>query len=243
MHGNLAKNAELLAALSAGQFAAGIDIAVCPPFVYLSQAQTLLAGSQVMLAAQDVSRWEQGAFTGEVSASMLADVSCRFVLVGHSERRTMHGETDEVVAEKFVAAQSAGLLPVLCVGETLLERDAGRAREVVVRQLSVVLARCGVDALRSAVLAYEPVWAIGTGRSATAVQAAEVHGWLRESVAAKSVQVAEELRIVYGGSVKSGNAEELFAMKDIDGALVGGASLVAEEFLSIAHFLGSRGEV
>ena len=242
MHGSLSKNAELLSALRAGLSGdARVEVAVCPPFPYLAQVQGLLAGSGISLAAQDLSLHEQGAYTGEVSAGMLCEFGCRYVLVGHSERRSLHGESDAVVAGKFSATQAAGLVPVLCVGETLAERDAGMAREVVLRQLAAVVDLLGVRALQDAVVAYEPVWAIGTGRSASAEQAAEVHAWLRNAVAAASEDVAVSLRIVYGGSVKATNAAALFAQPDIDGALVGGASLVSDEFLSIAHFLGSRG--
>lgn len=242
MHGSLSKNAELLSALRAGLGGdARVEVVVCPPFPYLAQAQGLLAGSGISLAAQDLSLHEQGAYTGEVSAGMLREFGCRYVLVGHSERRSLHGESDDVVAGKFAATQAAGLVPVLCVGETLVERDAGMAREVVLRQLAAVVDRLGVCALQDAVVAYEPVWAIGTGRSASAEQAAEVHGWLRTAVAVVSEGVAASLRIVYGGSVKASNAAALFVQPDIDGALVGGASLVSEEFLSIAHLLGSRG--
>jgi triosephosphate isomerase len=241
MHGSLAQNAELLAALRAGLDEEGVEVVVCPPFPYLAQATDVLAGCDISIAAQDVSERGQGAYTGDVSAAMLSDLGCRYVLVGHSERRTLHGETDAVVAAKFSAAQAVGLLPILCVGETLEEREAGRAQEVVRHQLSAVIKVCGANALTKMVLAYEPVWAIGTGRSATAGQAAEVHSWLRAAIAEESAEVAAGVRIVYGGSVKAANAAELFAMQDIDGALVGGASLVASEFLSIAHFLGSRG--
>ncbi|HWL29108.1 MAG TPA: triose-phosphate isomerase [Burkholderiaceae bacterium] len=231
MHGNQAVNATLLDGLCAGIPAAGsCDVAVCVPFPYLGQAYAKLQGSGIGWGAQDVSRHEQGAFTGEVSAAMLADFGCGWVLVGHSERRSMHGESDELVAEKAVAALNAGLTPVVCVGETLAEQDAGQTADVIERQLAPVLA-LSAPLVARLVIAYEPVWAIGTGRSASPEQAQAVHGLIRSRVAKLGVP---DLRILYGGSVKGSNAASLFAMPDIDGALVGGASLVAEEFLRIA---------
>jgi triosephosphate isomerase len=203
---------------------------VCVPFPYLAQAAHALKGSAIAWGAQDISTQAQGAFTGEVSGRMLNDFACRFVLVGHSERRALHAETDQLVAEKARAALSAELIPVVCVGESLTERDAGQAVAVIARQLAPVLA-LGAGAVKKMVVAYEPVWAIGTGRTASPEQAQEVHAAIRsalESIGAAQVQ------ILYGGSVKAANAASLFAMPDIDGALVGGASLVAEEFLAIA---------
>lgn len=232
MHGATAANAVLLKALVAGA-GQGADLAVCVPFPYLAQAQALLGGSPLAWGAQDVSAHAQGAFTGEVSAAMLQDFGVRYVIVGHSERRTLHGEDDALVVAKTNAVLSAGLCPIVCLGETLAERDAGRTAEVVLRQLDAVLAGCGVAALAKAVLAYEPVWAIGTGRTATPAQAQEVHALLRARLARQDAAVAAGLKILYGGSVKAANAAELFAQPDIDGGLVGGASLVAEEFLAI----------
>ena len=228
MHGNLADNAALLNALSHASPAC--DLAVCVPFPYLTQTAELLKGSKVSWGAQDVSKHTQGAFTGEVSAMMLNDFGCKWAIVGHSERRTMHGETDQLVADKAAAAIAAGLTPVVCVGETLSERDAGQAVDVIHRQLAPVLA-LGEDALQRLVIAYEPVWAIGTGRTATPEQAQEVHAAIRTALAGNN---AAGVRVLYGGSVKAANAASLFGMPDIDGALVGGASLVADEFLKIA---------
>ncbi len=231
MHGQRAANASLLDGLRANASAASAcDLAVCVPFPYLDQARAGLQGSSIAWGAQDVSKHEQGAFTGEVSAAMLADFGCQWVLVGHSERRTLHGETDLLVAEKATAALAAGLTPVVCVGETLAEQEAGKTQEVIARQLAPVLA-LGAEQVGRIVLAYEPVWAIGTGRTATPEQAQAVHAGIRSQLAALGVP---EVRILYGGSVKASNAASLFAMSDIDGALVGGASLVAEEFLRIA---------
>lgn len=231
MNGGLASNAALLVALLAGwKPRAGRDVAVCVPFPYLAQARDALAGSPWAWGAQDVSRHAAGAFTGDVAAGMLAEFGCRFVLVGHSERRQLHGETDAEVGAKAVAALAAGLTPVACVGETLAERDAGQWQAVVARQFDAVAAALEKD-LPLAVLAYEPVWAIGTGRTASPEQAQEVHAFLRTRLRQAG---AEGVRVLYGGSVKAANARELFAMPDVDGGLVGGASLVATEFLAIA---------
>ncbi|MDE2600339.1 MAG: triose-phosphate isomerase [Rhodocyclaceae bacterium] len=233
MHGSLAANAALLQAL-ASKPEQGAEMAVCVPFPYLQQAQAVLRNSAVAWGAQDVSEHAQGAYTGEVSAAMLGDFDCLYVVVGHSERRSLYGERDEQSAAKVAAALAGGLVPILCVGETLAEREAGSTEAVVSRQLDVVLRHCGVEALSKAVLAYEPVWAIGTGRTATPGQAQQVHAFLRHRVASADADVARGLRILYGGSVKAANAGELFAQPDIDGGLVGGASLVADEFLAIA---------
>lgn len=231
MHGNQAANAVLLDGLCAGVTAVpNCDVAVCVPFPYLGQANASLQGSGLSWGAQDVSRHEQGAYTGEVAPAMLADFGCTWVLVGHSERRAMHGETDQLVADKAAAALNAGLTPVVCVGETLDEQEAGRTQDVISRQLAPVLA-LGAPLLDRIVVAYEPVWAIGTGRTATPDQAQEVHAFIRAQLAELGVP---QVRILYGGSVKASNAASLFAMPDIDGALVGGASLMAEEFLRIA---------
>jgi len=229
MHGSLATNRALLEALVAG--VKGVECAVCVPFPYLAQAAERLRGTAIAWGAQNVSEFAQGAYTGEISAAMLADLGCRYVLVGHSERRQLYGETDAQAAAKFAAAQGAGVRPILCVGETLDERDAGRTEEVVARQLDVVLAHSNFG---DAVLAYEPVWAIGTGRTATPQQAQEVHGFLRKRVGAAT-------RILYGGSVKSQNAAAIFAMPDVDGGLIGGASLVAQDFLAICAAAQAKG--
>lgn len=236
MQGRQAGNAALLQALKAQEAEwPGVDMWIAPPSVYLLQVSGLLAGSGIALAAQNVARENDGAYTGEVSAGMLADCGCKAVIVGHSERRMHYGESDVQVAEKFLKAQGAGLVPILCVGETLEEREAGVTADVVCRQLEAVLNVAGVRALGQAVVAYEPVWAIGTGRTATPEQAQEVHVLLRERVAREDAAVASGLRILYGGSVKAANAPALFAMADIDGALVGGASLDAGEFVAIAR--------
>jgi triosephosphate isomerase (TIM) len=231
MHGSLAANADLLRAVKAGTAVA--ELAVCVPFPYLGQAQAELAGSTVGWGAQDVSTQEQGAFTGEVSAAMLKDFGCRYVIVGHSERRTLHGESDATVAAKYAAALRHGLTPILCVGETLAEREANVTADVVRRQLEAVLATSGVASLASAVIAYEPVWAIGTGRTATPEQAQDVHALIRARLASDDAGIAAGVRILYGGSMKPGNAGELMRQPDIDGGLIGGASLVAADFLAI----------
>lgn len=234
MHGGLKTNQQLLQDVVAGVAGLnGVAVAVCVPFPYLAQAQSVLSGTPVVWGAQNLSEQAQGAFTGEVSAAMLQDFGCRYVLVGHSERRSLYGESDKLVAEKFAAALASGLRPILCVGETLEQRDAGKTLEVVSAQIDAVLNRVGVAAFSGAVVAYEPVWAIGTGRTATSAQAQEVHAAIRAQIAKADAKVAEGLQILYGGSVKPGNAAELFAMPDIDGGLIGGASLVAADFLAI----------
>lgn len=235
MHGNLRQNATLLERIVAGVSELSCDVAVCPPFPYLGQVRELAAGSKVFCGAQSLSEYDSGAYTGEVSAAMLADMGCRYVLIGHSERRALYGETSEIVAEKFAAAQRVGLVPILCLGETLTEREAGKTGEVVAEQLAVVLKRVGIGALRSAVLAYEPVWAIGTGVTASPAQAQAVHAAIRAQVAAMDREVADGLCILYGGSVKPQNALELFGQVDIDGGLIGGAALVADDFLAICQ--------
>ena len=234
MHGGTAANAALLQAVVSGIGAVGeVGVAVCVPFPYLAQAQAMLAATPVAWGAQTVSEHVQGAYTGETSASMLADFGCRYVIVGHSERRALYGEDDARVAAKFVAAQAGGLVPILCVGETLAQRESGETMQVVGAQLDAVLAAAGAGAFARAVVAYEPVWAIGTGRTASPAQAQEVHAAIRARIAARDAAVAAGLQILYGGSVKPQNAAELFAMADIDGGLIGGASLVANDFLAI----------
>jgi len=212
----------------------GVEVAVCPPYVHIPDVVEVLSGRAVVVGAQDVAKESNGAYTGEVSAAMLKEF-CRYVIVGHSERRQYYCEDDEVVAAKFAAAQSEGLLPILCVGETLEERESDRTEQVIRAQLDAVLERNGVAAFGEAVIAYEPVWAIGTGRTATPDQAQAVHRFIREHLAAHDADVAEGVRILYGGSVKPGNAAELFAMPDIDGGLIGGASLSVEDFVSICR--------
>jgi triosephosphate isomerase len=239
MHGSRAENASLVSGLlDLLQPGKRAEILLCPPFPYLMETARLLKDSGVALGAQSVCAEAQGAFTGEVSAAMLKDVGCRYVLVGHSERRQLFGESDALVARKFVAAQGQGLVPVLCVGETLDEREGDQTTIVVSRQLEAVLAVTGVQALAKAVIAYEPVWAIGTGRTASPEQAQEVHAMIRAKVAERDGTIGGSVRILYGGSVKASNAQELFAMPDIDGGLVGGASLKADEFARICAGAG-----
>lgn len=236
MHGSLAENDALLGALKSGlRGSAGYECAVCVPFPFLGQAQSILRGSAIAWGAQDVSEHAKGAYTGEVSAAMLQEFGCRYVIVGHSERRAMHGEDSRQVARKVKAAQAAGLTPILCVGETLAQRDAGTTDAVVTEQLVTVIEDLGVAALAGVVVAYEPVWAIGTGKTATPDQAQAVHAAIRAQIARRDVDLAAAVKILYGGSVKAGNAGELFAMPDIDGGLVGGASLDAKEFLGICQ--------
>ncbi|MGE4451187.1 triose-phosphate isomerase [Castellaniella sp.] len=231
MHGSLAANAALLDGLVAGAARAGAaQLAVCVPFPYLAQARDVLAGTPISWGAQDISVHTHGAYTGEVAPAMLADFGCAWALCGHSERRALHGESSALVAAKAASALAAGLTPVVCVGETLADRDAGQVECVIGDQLDPVLV-LGADALVRMVIAYEPVWAIGTGRTATPEQAQAVHAFIRASLARHG---AGQTRILYGGSVKAANAASLFAQPDIDGALVGGASLVADEFLDIA---------
>ncbi|RZT93664.1 triose-phosphate isomerase [Rivibacter subsaxonicus] len=232
MHGSHAANEQLLEALkAAGPLPA--DAAVCVPFPYLAQAAERLARTAFAWGAQDCSQHEQGAYTGEVSAPMLADFGCRYVIVGHSERRALHAESDQLVADKAKAALAKGITPIVCVGETLAQREAGETEAVVKRQLSAVihtLAHCAGEM----VVAYEPVWAIGTGRTASPEQAQQVHALLRAQLAAATPRAAQ-MQILYGGSVKPDNAVELFAKADIDGGLIGGASLKAADFLAICR--------
>ena len=229
MHGDRASNRALLDAVLAGiERLDGVDCAVCVPFPYLGEVAEQLAKTRLAWGAQNLSEHAQGAFTGEVSAPMLAEFGCRFVLVGHSERRQLYGETDAAVASKFAAVLAHGMTPVLCLGETLDEREAGRTEQVVGRQLEAVLGLNGNEAFKRAAVAYEPVWAIGTGRTASPEQVQAVHALLR-------ARVLPETRIVYGGSVKPGNAVALFAMRDVDGGLIGGASLAAGDFIAIVQ--------
>ncbi|MBW8459581.1 MAG: triose-phosphate isomerase [Thiobacillus sp.] len=233
MHGSLAENAALLSALKPAL--AGIEAVVCVPFPYLAQAQAELTGSSIAWGAQNVSEQAKGALTGEVSVSMLLDFGCTYVIVGHSERRSLYGESDALVARKYMAAQAAGLTPILCVGESLAERESGVTEAVVSRQLDAVIDAAGVASLAKAVIAYEPVWAIGTGKTASPEQAQAVHAFIRSKVSALDASVADQLVIQYGGSVKAANAAELMAQPDIDGGLIGGASLVADEFVAICR--------
>ena len=234
MHGNLAQNQSLLEAVVLETRALqNASCAVCVPYPYMAQAQLILQGSHLAWGAQNVSQHHQGAYTGEVSADMLADFGCRYVVVGHSERRTLFGEEDQVVAEKFRAAQDRSLIPILCVGETLAQRELDETEKVIGKQLDAVINLVGIDAFRQSVIAYEPIWAIGTGKTATPQQAQEVHANIRNRIAAQSGEIAGNIQILYGGSVKASNAHKLFEMPDIDGGLIGGASLIAAEFVSI----------
>ena len=220
---------------------AGIDtvttaeMAVCPPYVYIPQVAAMLAGTPISYGAQDVSDQEAGAYTGEVAPGMLADIGCKYAIVGHSERRSIYGESDEFTASKFAAARKAGLIPILCVGELLEEREQGITEQVVERQLDAVIDLEGIAAFASAVIAYEPVWAIGTGKTATPDQAQDVHAFIRGKLAGLDKVVADGVRILYGGSMNPGNAAELLAMQDIDGGLIGGASLKPDDFLAIGQ--------
>lgn len=236
MNGSQAMVKSLLEALLEGsRDDANVDMAVFPPAPYLGQVQSLLENSSIAWGGQTVNPVEKGAHTGEVANSMLLDFACRYVLVGHSERRAIYGESDQDVAERFASALEAGLVPVLCVGETLEERESGITEAVVARQIDAVLAKSGIEAFANAIVAYEPVWAIGTGLTASPEQAQAVHAFIRDKFAALDAIIAGQLRILYGGSVNGSNAADLFAREDIDGGLVGGASLKAEDFLAIRN--------
>ena len=236
MNGSTASARALLAEIKAGVDAvAKCEVAVCPPFIYLPLAQAELTNTAIAWGAQNLSTEAVGAFTGEISAAMLLDCGCSYVIVGHSERRMLYGEDDQRVATKFAVARAAGIKPILCVGETLEEREQGITEAVIARQLDAVIAAQGASALAAGVIAYEPVWAIGTGKTASPEQAQQVHAFIRGRIAAQDASVAEGLRILYGGSMKSGNAAELMAQPDIDGGLIGGAALVASDFLGICR--------
>jgi triosephosphate isomerase (TIM) len=232
MHGSRAMAGELVARVGAA-LPPAVDVLVLPPFPYLAQLAERHQGSALAIGAQDLSQHAEGAHTGEVSAAMLKDIGCSHVLTGHSERRQHHAESSALVAAKFVAAQSASLIPILCVGETLDEREAGTTESVIAAQLDAVIEAAGIAAFARAVVAYEPVWAIGTGKTATPAQAQAVHAFIRDKFARLDATIADSLRLLYGGSVKPANAAELFGQADVDGGLIGGASLVAEDFLAI----------
>ena len=236
LNGSSAANEALIAGIVAGvPGGSGFSLLVCPPYPYIAAVAAEVAGSAVSVGAQNVSEHESGAYTGEVAASMLADIGCEYVIVGHSERRAIYGESSFQVAAKFQAAQAAGIVPILCVGETLEEREAGTTESVVDYQLGAVLDAAGIGAFAKAVVAYEPVWAIGTGMTATPEQAQEVHKHIRAQLSAKDAGIAAGVQILYGGSMKGENAAGLLAMPDIDGGLIGGASLKAKDFLAIAE--------
>ncbi len=236
MYGRLASNKSLLEGVIAGL--SGMNAAayaVCVPYPYLHQAQEMLRGTSVAWGAQNLSQFAEGAYTAEVAAGMLTDFGCRYVIVGHSERRGLFAESNETVAAKVDAAIKSGLTPIVCLGETLAEREAGITEQVVGAQLDAVVSVVGVAALAKTVIAYEPVWAIGTGKTASPAQAQAVHAFIRQRVAQQDGQVAQGLCILYGGSVKPNNAAELFSMSDIDGGLIGGASLAANDFVAICR--------
>ena len=236
MNGSREENSRLVEAIKAGVAGGvGAEVAICPPAIYIPQVAELLSGTEVAWGGQNLSQEASGAFTGEVAGSMLRDYACKYVIIGHSERRSLYGEDDALVAAKFITAQKAGLIPILCVGELLEEREAGETEAVVARQMDAVVASAGIAAIANAVIAYEPVWAIGTGKTASPAQAQEVHASIRQRLAGQDAAVAEKVQILYGGSVKADNAAELFAMADIDGGLIGGASLDAESFLAICR--------
>ena len=241
MNGSRAFTDQLIPAIIAGlRGREAVEVLVCPPFPYLAAAEAKLGGTALMLGAQDVSQHAAGAHTGEVAAAMLKDMGCAYVIVGHSERRAMLGESNEIVAGKFAAAKKGGLKPILCVGETLEQREADRTEQVIGEQLDAVLESSGIAAMAGAVIAYEPVWAIGTGRTATPDQAQHVHRYIRELLAAKDENIASVTQILYGGSMKGSNAAGLLEMPDIDGGLIGGASLQADEFLPIVAAAASN---
>jgi triosephosphate isomerase (TIM) len=236
MNGSTASAQALLAEIKAGMGAiTKTEVLVCPPFPYLALAVEAVAGSQVAVGAQNACTEHSGAYTGEVSAPMIKEIGCTYVILGHSERRQYYGETDEIVAKKYAQVLAAGLTPILCVGETLSEREQGQTEAVVARHLDGVMHTAGVEAISRGVIAYEPVWAIGTGMTATPAQAQEVHAFLRQRIAAQSAEVAAGVRILYGGSMKPDNALELMSQADIDGGLIGGASLKASDFLAICQ--------
>jgi triosephosphate isomerase len=239
MHGNLVENKQLLDAVTLGlNGLREADFAVCVPYPYLQSVQNLLKNTNVAWGAQNISHYEKGAYTGEISASMLNDFECRYVIVGHSERRMLFLEDSDTIAKKYAAVQRAGLTPILCVGETLEQREAGTTELIIEEQLTAVIKFAGIESLQKAVIAYEPIWAIGTGKTASPQQAQDVHSFIREGIAKQNANnIAKELTILYGGSVKANNAIELFAMPDIDGGLIGGASLVANEFIEICRAL------
>jgi triosephosphate isomerase (TIM) len=243
MNGSLTEVRSLIEGIKRG-IGSGIkaEVAVCPPFVYLALVSEHLKGTPIKLGAQNLSPQDKGAFTGEVSGLMLKDYNCKYAIVGHSERRMLFGETDALIAEKFAQALKVGLTPILCVGELLEEREAGQTEAVVNRQVQAVLERAGVRAFNRAVVAYEPVWAIGTGRTASSEQAQEIHAFIRALIAPQNHGVAKNLRILYGGSVNIANAAGLFRMADIDGGLIGSASLEANTFLAICHAAEDPGE-
>ena len=234
LNGNRSMVNSLVAAVNKhAASAVSADVVICPPFPYLADSQQLIDQNNAYLGAQNVAKETQGAYTGEVSAEMLAEMGCRFVIIGHSERRQYYAESNGIVADKFVRVQEAGLIPIVCVGESLQQREQGKMEETIIRQVQAVIAKAGINSFDNAVIAYEPIWAIGTGETATPDQAQQVHALIRGEVVQQSESIASELRILYGGSVKADNAAELFTQADIDGGLIGGASLDADQFNAI----------
>jgi len=241
MHGSKASIKELITGLNQLADKVGeAQVAICPPAIYIDYANNCLSASNIAMGAQNLcTEPKQGAFTGEVSAQMILDMGCKYVIVGHSERRAYYGETDNVVAEKVAVALQSGLIPILCVGETLEEREADQVEAVISTQLNAILERVGIQAFETIVIAYEPIWAIGTGKTASSAQAQEVHAFIRGQLAKRDESVAQKTIIQYGGSVKPNNAAELFSQPDIDGGLIGGASLNAADFMSICEVAGA----
>jgi triosephosphate isomerase len=235
MNGSIAANAALLTQIQSGFTGPECDVAVCVPFPYLAQCQSLISNTALCLGAQDVSIYECGAYTGEVCAAMLLEFGCRYVIVGHSERRAYFGESDQLIAKKVAVALENGLVPIVCVGETREQHEAGQSAQVVLAQIDAVMSVLAADDLAKIVIAYEPVWAIGTGLTATPEIAQQVHAVLRNRLREKNAAAAEQVKILYGGSMKPDNAPALLAMPDIDGGLIGGASLKAQDFLAIVH--------
>ncbi|WP_424192230.1 triose-phosphate isomerase [Ampullimonas aquatilis] len=238
MNGGLASNQSLVEAIGRGLAKLslnGVDVAICPPAAYLAQCQQLVAATPIKLGSQDISVHDSGAYTGEIAAAMLSEFTVRYVIVGHSERRAYHGESDELVAAKALKALQAGLTPIVCVGETLAERESDVTEQVIARQLNAVMAVLAAEQLAKVVIAYEPVWAIGTGKSATSAQAQAVHAFIRAKLQERIAEAAKAVKILYGGSVKANNAAEIFSMADIDGGLIGGAALIADDFLQIVE--------
>jgi triosephosphate isomerase len=233
MNGSRDSVEQLIVGISAGMSGVSAEVVVCPSYVFIPGVADGIAGSGIRLGAQNMCDRDSGAFTGEVAGSMLKDFGVEYVIIGHSERRSLYGETDEVTALKYSAVLKNGLKPIFCIGETLEERESGITETVIARQLDAILETAGVASLANAVLAYEPVWAIGTGKTASPEQAQEIHAFIRNKIAAADADIAAGLRILYGGSMNAGNAAELIGQSDIDGGLIGGASLKAEDFLTI----------
>ncbi len=239
MNGTLASVRSLISGIKSGlakeNGAENTEYVICVPYVYLQEVQSLLQDTDIVIGTQNASEHERGAYTGEISVEMLQDYGCQYVIVGHSERRNIYNESDKIVADKFVRVSESNIVPILCVGEQLQERETGSTEEVIARQLNKVINKAGVASFANAVIAYEPVWAIGTGRTSTPDQAEEVHAFIRLQLARHDDSIADKIRIIYGGSVKADNAKDLFLKVDIDGGLIGGASLLAHDFLTICH--------